>query len=97
MPVQALVPSDSKRFFNLTPASGTEPQRFNAGVSAIAVSNDLSGRPSVTTAKGDIITLTADLESDFRTANAKSSYDADGAAVKSRRNMPSTSSSRSSG
>ena len=40
-------------------------------VSRVAVSNDFSGRLSVTTAEGDTITLSADLASDFLAVNYK--------------------------
>ncbi len=40
-------------------------------VSGVAVSNDFSGRLSVTTAEGDTITLSADLASDFLAVNYK--------------------------
>jgi hypothetical protein len=50
-------------------------------VSAVAISNDLAGRLSVTTAEGDKITLTADLEYDFRAVNYASKVQTDDATV----------------
>lgn len=50
-------------------------------VSGVAISNDFTGRLSVTTAEGDTITLSADLESDFRAVNYKSHVEGDGKTV----------------
>ena len=46
-------------------------------VSGVAVSNGFPGRVSVTTAEGDTITLSANLESDFRAVNYKSHVEGD--------------------
>jgi len=72
MSVQALTQVDPTQFFNLPSTNGTGTQRLDTKVSGVAVSNDFSGRLSVTTADGDTITLSADLESDFRAVNYKS-------------------------
>jgi hypothetical protein len=84
MPVQALTQVDPTQFFNLQSANGspngTGPQRLDTKVSGIAVSNDFSGRLSVTTAEGDKITLSANLESDFRAVNYKSQVQGAGTA-----------------
>jgi hypothetical protein len=73
MPVQALTQVDPTQFFNLPSATnGTTPQRLDTKVSGVAISNDFFGRLSVTTADGDKITLSANLESDFRAVNYKS-------------------------
>jgi hypothetical protein len=72
MSVQALTQVDPTQFFNLPSANGTAPQRLDTKVSGVAISNDFSGRLSVTTADGDKITLSADIESDFRAVNYKS-------------------------
>jgi hypothetical protein len=50
-------------------------------VSGVAISNDFSGCLSVTTAEGDTITLSADLESDFRAVNYKSHVEGNGTTV----------------
>ena len=50
-------------------------------VSGVSVSNDFSGRLSVTTAEGDTITLSSDLESDFHAVNYTSHTEGDGQAV----------------
>jgi hypothetical protein len=71
MPVQAVTQFDPTQFFRLPSASGTGAQRLDTKVSGVAVSNDFSGRLSVTTAEGDTITLSADIESDFRAVNYK--------------------------
>jgi hypothetical protein len=63
MPVQALTQFDPTQFFRLPSAQGAGIQRLDTKVSGVAVSNDFSGRLSVTTAEGDTITLSADLES----------------------------------
>jgi hypothetical protein len=84
MPVQALTQVDPTQFFNLQSANGspngTGSQRLDTKVSGIAVSNDFSGRLSVTTADGDKITLSANLESDFRAVNYKSQVQGAGTA-----------------
>lgn len=81
MPVQALSQIDPKQFFRPPSSDGAAPQRLNTQVSGVAVSNDLSGRLSVTTAEGDTITLTADLEYDFRAVNYSSQVTGDGSTV----------------
>lgn len=81
MSVQALTQVDPKQFFNPPSTNGTGTQRLNTQVSGIAVSNDFSGRLSVTTAEGDTITLSADIESDFRAVNYKSHVEGDGKTV----------------
>jgi hypothetical protein len=81
MSVQALTQFDPTQFFTLPSASDTGAQRLDTKVSGVAVSTDFSGRLSVTTAEGDKITLTADIESDFRAVNYKSHVEGDGGAV----------------
>ncbi|NOS81903.1 MAG: hypothetical protein HOP32_10025 [Nitrospira sp.] len=81
MSVQALTQFDPTQFFNLPSAIGTAPQRLDTKVSGVAVSTDFSGRLSVTTAEGDKITLSADIESDFRAVNYKSHVEGDGGTV----------------
>ena len=77
MPVQALTQVDPTQFFNLPSTNGTGTQRLDTQVSGVAISNDFSGRLSVTTAEGDTITLSANLESDFRAVNYKSHVEGD--------------------
>jgi hypothetical protein len=81
MPIQALNNIDPKQFFRLPSTDGAETQRLNTQVSGVAISNDLSGRLSVTTAEGDTITLTADFEYDFRAVNYSSQVIGDGSTV----------------
>ncbi len=81
MPVQALTQVDPKQFFNLPATTGVGPQRLDTQVAGVAVSSDLAGRLSVTTDEGDKITLTADLEYDFRSVNYKSRVETDGTTV----------------
>jgi len=81
MPVQALTQVDPTQFFNLPSANGTGTQRLDTQVSGVAISNDFSGRLSVTTAEGDKITLSADIESDFRAVNYKSHVEGAGKTV----------------
>jgi hypothetical protein len=78
MPVQALTQVDPQQFFTLSSANSTGTQRLDTKVGGVAVSNDFTGRLSVTTAEGDTITLSADLESDFRAVNYKSDVESDG-------------------
>ncbi len=81
MPVQALTQFDPTQFFRPPSANGTGIQRLDTKVSGVAVSNDFSGRLSVTTAEGDTITLSADIESDFRAVNYKARAEGDGTTV----------------
>ena len=69
MSVQALTQVDPNQFFNLSSSNNTGAQRLDTKVGGVAVSTDFSGRLSVTTAEGDKITLSADIESDFRAVN----------------------------
>ena len=81
MPVHALTQVDPTQFFRLPSTNGTGTQRLDTKVSGVAVSNDFSGRLSVTTAEGDTITLSADLESDFRAVNYKAQAEGDAKTV----------------
>lgn len=72
MSVQALTQFDPTQFFKLPAANDTGTQRLDTQVSGAAVSTDFSGRLSVTTAEGDKITLSADIESNFRAGSYKS-------------------------
>jgi len=79
--VQALSHIDPKQLFHIPPTDGAETQRLNTQLSGAEVSNDLSSRLSVVTAEGDTITLTADLEYDFRAVNYATQCTADGSTV----------------
>jgi hypothetical protein len=81
MPVHALTQFDPTQFFRLPSANGTGTQRLDTKVGGVAVSNDFSGRLSVTTAEGDTITLLADLESDFRAVSYKARVEGEGKTV----------------
>jgi len=81
MSLQALTQIDPNQFFQLPKSDGTVIQRLNTQVGGIAVSKDFSGRLSVTTAEGDRITFTADLETDFRAVNFTSQNISAGTAV----------------
>lgn len=81
MSAQALTQVDPQQFFRLPSTNATGVQRLDTKVSGVAVSNDFSGRLSVTTAEGDTITLSADLQSDFRAVNCTSHTEGDGQAV----------------
>jgi len=81
MSLQALIQIDPNRFFQFPKSDGTEIQRLNTLIGGVAVSNEFSGRLSVTTAEGDRITLTADLETDFRAVNFNSQSSAGGTTV----------------
>jgi hypothetical protein len=84
MSAQALTQVDPQQFFRLPATNATGGQRLDTKVSGVAVSNDFSGRLSVTTAEGDTITLSADLESDFRAVNYTSHTEGDGQSVDAR-------------
>jgi len=81
MQTQALAQFDPKQCFNTTAPTGTGTQRLDTKVSAAAISNDLEGRLSVTTAEGDKITLTADLEYDVRAVKYASTAHTDNETV----------------
>ena len=81
MPVQALTQVVPQQFFALSSANGAGTQRLDTKVSGVASSNDFTGHLSVSTAEGDTITLSADLESDIRTVNYKSHIEDDGKRV----------------
>jgi hypothetical protein len=66
MSVQSLVAIDPNQFFNLRSTAAMGTHRLETGVSGVTLSNDFSGRLSVTTAEGDTIRLAADLETGFR-------------------------------
>lgn len=72
MSLSALTQVDPNQFFNLSSSNSQGAQRLDTKVSGVAVSTDFSGRLSVTTAEGDKITISADIESDFRAVNYKS-------------------------
>ena len=77
MPVQALTSIDPHHFFNLRQLSDAGGHRLDTRVSGVAVSNDFYGRLAVTTAEGDRITLTADLETGFQSGSYESRVEAD--------------------
>jgi hypothetical protein len=81
MSVPGLTQVDPQQFFNPPSMNGRGIQRLDTQISGVAVSNDFSGRLSVTTVEGDTITLSADLESDFRAMNDKSHVEGDGKTV----------------
>ncbi|HSS30515.1 MAG TPA: hypothetical protein VLL06_05810 [Nitrospiraceae bacterium] len=81
MSAQGLTQVDPQQFFRLPSTNATGAQRLDTKVSGVAVSNDFSGRLSVTTTEGDTITLSADLESDFRAVNYTSHSEGEGQAV----------------
>lgn len=66
MQLEALSHIDPHQFFNLRQPGAVEGQRLETRVSGFVISNDFSGRLNVTTAEGDTVTLTADMETDFR-------------------------------
>ena len=77
MPVQALTSIDPHHFFSLRQLPDGEVHRLDTRVSGVAVSNDFYGRLAVTTAEGDRITLTADLETGFQSGSYESRVEAD--------------------
>lgn len=81
MPVQSVSQFDPTQFFRLPATGATEPQRLHTQVSGVSVSNDLSGRLSVTTAEGDTITFTADIEAQFRSVDYRSHAESNGESV----------------
>lgn len=81
MSVRALAHVDPTQFFHLPYTNSTGTQRLDTQVSGVTISNNFSGRMSVTTVEGDTITLSADLESDFHAMNDKSRVKGDGTTV----------------
>jgi hypothetical protein len=81
MQVESFVPFDPRRFFQLPAASNAEGSRVDTRVSGFSLSDDFSGRLSVSTAEGDTITLTTALEADFRTGTYHSRVEADPSAA----------------
>ena len=81
MTVQALTTFDPQQFFTVRQGTDAPLRRSDTQVTGVAVSNDFSGRLSVTTDEGDTITLTADLEADYRAISYRSSGQAEGATV----------------
>jgi len=81
MSAQALTQVDPQQFFRPPSTNPTGVQRLDTQVRAVAVSNDFSGRLSVTTAEGDTVTLSAGLESSFRAVNYKSHAEGGGKTV----------------
>ncbi|MGC4096151.1 MAG: hypothetical protein QM706_03455 [Nitrospira sp.] len=68
----ALTSIDPQQFFNLRQRSDTDSYRLDTNLSDVTVSSDFSGHLSVMTAEGDRVTLTADLETDFRSVGFQS-------------------------
>ena len=81
MPVEALIPLDPRQFVNLHQSGAVGGHRLDTQVSGFVVSNDFSGRLNVTTAEGDTVTLTADLETEFRAGTYRARLEADHASV----------------
>lgn len=77
MSVQALTSIDLHQFFNLSQISDAKVYRLDTKVGGVVVSNDYSGRLAVTTAEGDRVTLTANLETDFRSGSYESHEEGD--------------------
>ena len=77
MSIQTLSSIDPHQFFNMRSRSDAEVHRLDTRVSGVMVSRDFSGRVAVMTAEGDRITLTADLETDFRSGSYESRAEAD--------------------
>ncbi len=67
MPAQSVSQVDPSRFFHLPSTGNAGIQRLDTRISGVSVSNDLSGRVSVTTAEGDKVTLSTNFAEDFRT------------------------------
>lgn len=81
MTIQALATFDPQQFVNFNQRPNTLVQRLDTAVTGVAVSNDFSGRLSVTTDDGDRITLSADLEAEYRAVGYRSTVQGDGTAV----------------
>jgi hypothetical protein len=77
MQTQSVAQFNPKQFFSSTVPTPTGTQRLDTTVSAVAISNDIEGHLSVTTAEGDTITLTANLEYDYRAVNYASNIQTD--------------------
>ena len=80
MNVSGLTQFDPSKFFQ-TPTTASAPQRLDTKVSAVSASTDLSGQLTVTTAEGDKVTLTANLEAQFRAVNYQGQVQTDNGTV----------------
>jgi hypothetical protein len=71
MPVAilSLAQIDPGQFFNLRSQSDALVHRLDTNVSSVVVTNDFTGRVSVTTADGDRVTLSTNVASDFLAVN----------------------------
>lgn len=81
MPIAGLTQFDPSTFFQAPAPSPQGVQRLDTKVSAISTASDLTGRLSVTTAEGDKITLSADLEARFQAASYQGHAESDGTTV----------------
>jgi pyruvate/2-oxoglutarate dehydrogenase complex dihydrolipoamide acyltransferase (E2) component len=66
MPVTSFSPFDTAQLFHAPPTAGTPARRLDTHVGAIALSRELTGQLSVTTAEGDRVTLSAELAESLR-------------------------------
>lgn len=81
MPIAGLAQFDPSTFFQAPAPSAQGVQRLDTKVSAISTASDLTGRLSVTTAEGDKITLSADLEARFQAASYQGHAESNGTTV----------------
>ncbi len=81
MTLQALTPFYPSRLFQAPSSDPNGPRRLDTQVGAIAISNDLTGQLTVTTAEGDKVTLSAALAEDFRRVTYRGATRQDGTSV----------------
>lgn len=81
MTLQALTQFNPSRLFQAPSSDPNGPRSLDTQVGAIAVSNDLTGQLTVTTAEGDKVTLSADLAEEFRTVTYRGASRQDGTSV----------------
>lgn len=81
MPIQFMAHFDPSRCFRPPCSNDHGSQRLDTHVGAVAVSKDLVGQFTVTTAEGDKVTLSANLAEDFRTVTYRGAARQDGTSV----------------
>ena len=81
MPVASLRPFDPAQLFHAPSTAGTPARRLDTHVGTIAVSHELTGQLSVTTAEGDRVTLSAQLAESLRAASYSGQARQEGASV----------------
>ncbi|ALA57476.1 hypothetical protein [Nitrospira moscoviensis] len=81
MPVASLRPFDPAQLIHAPSTAGVPARRLDTHIGAIAVSHELAGQLSVTTAEGDRVTLSAQLAESLRAVSYSGQARQEGASV----------------